>query len=368
MKLAIISRHPAPYRDPFLRQISRDRRFRVEIFNEMDLDAGHDFWDLKQHGYLARPLYRSRSGLFGRLLCLFRRFVFGDYDFVLWAGFNAFELTVAMFFSAILKRRYGFMADTIEQRRTSAFKRFVKRMIARRASLIFVPGRRGVEFWVQNYGIDASRIAKGLYALDGDVLSRDIEMLRKRRRELRVKLGIAESERVYLMVANMIPTRHYPITVAGFLEFARQNRDVRFVIVGRGPELEKMQETANAHPEIVVVPGCSFDDMKALYALADIYVHGGTEPASTAIVIGAIAGLPILSSEAVGCAADVLEDGKSGVRVSNYLSVDAWCEGFRKMMDEKSRWVTMGAYARELSRKLDVEEIYPRFVEKALQT
>ena len=68
MKLAIISRHPAPYRDPFLRLISRDRRFRVEIFNEMDLDAGHDFWDLKQHGYLARPLYQSQQGRIGRLL------------------------------------------------------------------------------------------------------------------------------------------------------------------------------------------------------------------------------------------------------------------------------------------------------------
>lgn len=367
MKIAIISRHPAPYRDPFLQLVSRDERFCVEIFNELDLDAGHDFWDLKEHGYLARPLYRSRMNRFNRILSLFRRFVFGHYDFVLWAGFNTFELTIAMFAMATLGRRYGFMADTVEQKRTLGIRRWVKRVIARNAALIFVPGVKGKNFWVERYGISPARIVQGLYAIDGDVLSREIDVLRGDRLLARAKLGVELDERVYLMVANMIPTRHYPIMVSGFLEFVQDARDSRLVIVGRGPDLSKMQEIANSHPELIVVPGCSFDEMKSLYAVADVYVHSGTEPASTALVIGAIAGLPILTSEAVGCAADVLEDGKSGVCVTNYLSVDAWCEGFRKMMDEKSNWTTMGAYARELSCKLDVYEIYPRFAEKVLQ-
>jgi len=104
-----------------------------------------------------------------------------------------------------------------------------------------------------------------------------------------------------------------------------------------------------------VLPGVSFSEMQELYALADVYVHGGKEPASTALVIGAISHLPLISSLSVGCAADVVRDGETGVLLTDCLSVDGWVAAFRRMMSDSDRWGDYGINARIASERLDCD-------------
>lgn len=366
MRLAFISIHPAPYRDGLLKRLACDHRLSVDVYTEQLYDKGHAFWNLGESPYPIRPMPLRNCGKIVSEVALVVSLLMRRYDLVFFPGFRLYGVVVMTIF-ALIHKRYGYGADTIKESRRLKLWRWMKRVLVRHADFVFVPGRAGKDFFIREYGVERNRIVEGGYALEGKILAKEIASLRTCREALRSQYGLTGTDDVFLMVANMIPTRHYPILVQAFSQSVRRNGHCKFMICGVGPDLEKMRQYAETHSEIVIVPGCSFDNMKNLYALADIYVHGGTEPASTAIVIGAIAGLPILSSGAVGCAADVLEDGKSGVCVSNYLSVDAWREGFRKMMDEKSNWTTMGAYARELSCKLDVDEIYPRFVEKVLQ-
>jgi glycosyltransferase involved in cell wall biosynthesis len=166
------------------------------------------------------------------------------------------------------------------------------------------------------------------------------------------------------MVANMIKTRYYPVTAEAFLHATHGRNDVRFVMVGRGPELSMMQELAEKEPSLKVLPGVSFEEMLKLYALADVYVHGGTEPASTALIIGAIANLPLISSPAVGCYDDVVRDGETGYSVADYLSVPNWEQAFVRALEGKGAWITMGMRARALSRKLDSDLVVAKFCEK----
>lgn len=366
MKVAFISRHPAPYRDPLLKRLAADSRLSVEIFNELPLDAGHDFWDLKEHGYEARDLYPKGAGRVRRIGHLLTTFVFGKYDFVLWSGFNTLEPTLAILIAALLGKRYGFMADTVAQRPIAGVRAWLKRIIVRNASLIFVPGEAGASFWKKTYGVNAKSLAKGAYALDGFSLEREIVALRASRNEIRARFGIAPEEKVFLMVANMIPTRHYPIMAAAFERFCSRHAECRFVMVGKGPDYKAINEHARHCRGLVAVNGCSFDEMKSLYAISDVYVHGGTEPASTALVIGAIAGLPLVSSDAVGCAEDVLIDGQTGVKTSDYLSEDAWLAAFEEIYSKRSLWSEMGRAAREVSKVLDVEKVHEALVAKLI--
>lgn len=366
MRLAFISIHPAPYRDGLLKRLACDPRLSVDVYTEQMYDKGHAFWDLGESPYPIRPMPLRNFGKIVSGVALIVALLKGRYNLAFFPGFRLYGV-VAMTLFALIHKRYGYGADTIKENSRLKLWRWMKRFLVRHADFVFVPGRAGKDFFIREYGVERNRIVEGGYALEGKILANEIASQRAHRDELRSQYGLTGADDVFLMVANMIPTRHYPILAQAFSQSVQRNGHCKFMICGVGPDLEKMRQYAEMHSEIVVVPGCSFDNMKSLYAIADVYVHGGAEPASTAIVIGAIAGLPILSSEAVGCAADVLEDGKSGVVVADYLSVDAWCEGFRKMMEKKTHWMTMGVYARELSRKLDVDEIYPRFVEKVLQ-
>ena len=361
MKLAFISNHPAPYRDPFLNRLVKSQHFQADVYSLFPRDSGHSFWNLTKPEYdqvviVPKPCSKVKTFLF-----LIRKFVFGKYECTIWPGFLLWYLTACMLMLALLGKKYGFTADTVSQLPISKFAFAIKRFIIKRAALIFVPGAASREYFVRTFGVDSKKVCLGGYALDNDLLAERFLTLRKNRAALRTQYGLAEKDRVFLMVANMIPTRHYPITTAGFLKAAANYPDARFVIVGRGPDLERMLVLGKENPALKVYDGVSFDEMLNLYAIADVYVHGGTEPASTALVIGAIAGLPLLSSEAVGCSKDCLLDGETGVKVTNYLDIECWANGFNRLLSSVDHWLSFGASARKKAALLDVKTTLAQF-------
>lgn len=352
MKIAFVSNHPAPYRDDFLWCLVQREEFTTEVYSLVPNDNGHAFWKLKKPPY-DNKIIGSHTDPAWKFCVRCLRLLFKGYDFICWPGIFGWYLKMPVLVSALLGLRYAITADTVEQIPLSWFKRKMKRFIVRRASLVFVPGRASMNYFMKEFGIDGKKIVTGAYSLDVIRLELEVMRLRRERAMIRKKLGICEGDIVFLQVANMIPTRHYPITVKGFLGFAQNKDNVKFVIVGKGPDLEKMKAVSIENSTVKVVPGCSFEEMLSLYAAADVYVHGGKEPASTALVIGAIAHLPILSSDAVGCSADVLEDRHTGIRVCDYLSSDEWRKGFGSIYKSKDLWHAWGDAANSLSRRYD---------------
>lgn len=372
MKMAFISNHPAPYRDSFIGELVDKLGDEIEVFSEMPFDPGHSFWDLEKVRYETEILVRPGMGKAAALLMFLRRFVFGKFDFVVWPGLMKVYTVIPILLSAVLGKKYAFAADTVKQRKTSWLAYRIKRFIARRASLILVPGKAGADFWRNEFGVAESRILFGAYALDGITIEKLI--LEKRitssletsstRDKVRADLGLDPNDEMFLMVANMIKTRHYPITSAAFIRFAKNHPQAKFVMVGRGPDVEAISMLTKNNPCLRIIPGCSFAEMIDLYAAADVYVHGGIEPASTALVIGALAHLPIVSSLAVGCSADCLRDGVTGCVVQDYLDENMWLDGFNRIVMQKDRWTNMGRAGRSLVRVLDVDVCAKNFIDK----
>lgn len=361
MRIAFVSNHPAPYRDPFLNRLVKSKNLEVDVYTLFPRDSGHAFWNLSRPEYADRLIVPRPCAKVKTFFYFLRQIVFGGYDFVLYPGFLLWYLSASMIVSALLKKPYGFTADTVEHDERMGWWQFLKRYVVWHADLIFCPGQAGKDYWMKRYGVPESKICMGAYALDNAALTERIAHERQAREALRKGFGLSQSEKVFLMVANMIPTRHYPITTSGFLKMVERHPEARFLIVGQGPDARAMQELAKVHKQLIVLPGVSFDEMLRLYALADVYVHGGTEPASTALVIGAIAGLPLISSMAVGCAWDCLMPEKSGFLVDDYLSVDDWQKGFEWMMQHEDRWVEMGVAANKLSEALSVPRTLESF-------
>lgn len=362
MKLAFVSAHPAPYRDPFLRRLACRTDIDVEIFSLFADDNDHSFWDLEEHGYPTELIGKRSEHWFRLFMRLLRRVIFGGFDFITWPGFHRPCTKAAMIACALLGKRYGFCADSICQPDRGGIAMAIKRFVVRRASFIFVPGKASRDFFVKGFGYPMERICLGQYALEGKQIEANVLRLRSEKKlELRHKYGLADKDIVFLMVANMTPTRHYPITATAFSCFAEHHPGTKFVMVGAGPELEKMQEMANFSTSLKVIPGVSFAEMQELYALADVYVHGGAEPASTALVIGAISHLPLISSPSVGCSADVVKDCETGVLVEDCMSKEKWGKGFERVMEWRTKWQEFGDEARRLSESLDCDDVVDRF-------
>lgn len=363
VKIAFISSHPAPYRDGFLHALANSNEVDATIYTEFMKDKWHSFWGLNTPPYPMNLIDTGNESRLHLFLKVMRHFASNRYDCVCWNGLPPrLHMIIPLLLSALMHKCYGIYADTITESRKSGVVRVIKRFIIARASFMFVPGKASLEYFSSLHGVDRERICIGAYALDGKILEDEIFRLQKRKQQIREGYGIAENDRVFLMVANMLPKRQYPITTSAFLKVAERHRNVRYVIVGIGDGLAAMQKLSAEHNEIVVVPGCSFEKMKELYAMADVYVHGGYEPASTALVLGGIAHKPIISSYAVGCAKDILEDGVSGILVHDHNSENEWAAAFEKMLERQDTWKGMGEASRLLSKELDVDVTVNRFL------
>ena len=362
VNLAFISMHPAPYRDALIGKLIRSFRGDVDVFNLYGSDAGHRFWSLADPEYATTCIVADTERVSQLRLAfrLIRKFVFsGRYDCVVWPGYVHWSVRVAILMSTLLRRKYILSIDSVEQPHIAKIAFVIKKWMIKHAAILFVPGKASKTFLMKTFDVEEARIVCGAYALDGGVLEKKILELRTNgaRTDVREKLGARQDTKMFLMVANMIPTRMYPITSAGFVEFAAMHKDCVFVMVGKGPEYEQMRSYASKNQCLRVIEGCSFDDMLKLYAAADVYVHGGKEPASTALVIGAIAHLPLISSDAVGCSADLLIDGETGFKVDNYTTTANWREIFARSIHNEFDWGKMGGRARTASKKLDANVV-----------
>ena len=364
-KIAIISTHPAPYRDSFLRALVHEDTFDIDVYSLFSYDKGQSYWGLKDGGYHPINLHAERHSLIFTTLKLLHLFVFSHkYEFVLWPCWAYKCLKLPIFLSAVLGRKYALGADSVAQEPLMKVLMAIKTYVIKHAQFIFVPGRASQEFFLKQFSLKPNQILLGAYSLEGERLECEILARRKNKDIIREKLDIPCMNIVYLMVANMIPTRHYPITVCGFLKFAQNHHNVTFLAVGNGSDYEDMKKLADKNAAFKVLPGCAFDEMLSLYAISDVYVHGGREPASTALIIGSLAHLPLMSSDAVGCSMDVLRDGETGYCVANYKDENDWKEAFEKSFMTKTEWERMGIRARELSKNLDIDAVIGKFIQK----
>lgn len=363
IKFAFISSHPAPYRDELLGRLVKISEIETTVYTEWTFDKFHTYWNLENPPYEINQFAPPKDSKIRILWRVLGTFVFGPYDCVCWNGFPPrLYMMFPLMLSAILGKKYGIYADSVIERHGRGLLHWLKSFIIKRAAFFFVPGNASIKFFSENYGVPLDRFCKGAYALDGCKIEADIRSRRVNRDAIRLRQGIKPDDKVFLMVANMMPKRQYPLTTRAFLEATENRSDVRYVIVGKGEDLPTMEALSKKKPQIIVIPGCSFDEMKDLYAMADVYVHGGAEPASTALVIGALAHLPLMSSKAVGCTYDCIQDDVSGIEIKHAESEAEWSIAFKDMLNRKDDWGKMGDAAREFSRSLDVDVCLPALV------
>jgi phosphatidylinositol alpha-1,6-mannosyltransferase len=165
------------------------------------------------------------------------------------------------------------------------------------------------------HGFESSRISEGAYCLDVDTLSASINEIKPQRSNLRRQLGIDDSI-VFLMVAGFTAKRAYPLLLLAFVSVVTQYRNAVLLIVGDGPEdasVRQMAARLGLQGSVRFLGSVPFDKLTEIYVVSDVYVHSSiTEAYSLAVIHAAVAGLPVISSEAVGAAYDIVLQDQTG--------------------------------------------------------
>ena len=277
----------------------------------------------------SRPVFRwLLGGIHGGVLL---RVLVRSFDFVVVPGWSRLTCLAVLILCVLMRKSVIIVADTIKWRSNRGFYAIAKRVfvsgLLRAASGIWVPGVASRRFFA-SCGAPDRKLIEGAYCLDTVQIASERKSRTKLREEIRKKHGIMSDAIVFLAIGNLVPLRRYSLLAEEFVNCTRDQlwRKTYLLIVGDGPDAEFIRETATgSRGRIILVPSIPFADVAAYLSAADVFVHPGAEPFSTALEYASLFGLQIVANRAVGYCQDLLEAGAPIVEVADGSGMRLGC-------------------------------------------
>jgi glycosyltransferase involved in cell wall biosynthesis len=139
--------------------------------------------------------------------------------------------------------------------------------------------------------------------------------------------------------------------------------DADVVLAGSGPEESRLRSLAG--PNVRFLGNVERDDLPALYASADVaVVPSRSDTWGMALNEAALAGLPLVATEVVGAAADLIEEGKNGFRVPPD-DVEALHAAIARILADDDLRAAMARRSAEIAARFTPETWAERVVEAA---
>jgi glycosyltransferase involved in cell wall biosynthesis len=170
--------------------------------------------------------------------------------------------------------------------------------------------------YAQWLGMPAERITLGHMVADTEGLQNAVDNISvEDRRTFRQRCG--DSELVFLVVTQLVERKGVGHLLAAWAQGGRTwGRKVALVIVGDGPERERLLNQANAAglKSVWFEGAVDYEQMAAYYAAADAFIIPTLEDNWSLVVPEAMAcGLPILCSKYNGCWPELVQEGNGWV-------------------------------------------------------
>jgi len=200
--------------------------------------------------------------------------------------------------------------------------------------------------WFRRWGMPRSRMFFVPYCVDNEKLRAEASELRRQKQDLQRSFGIKPgSGPVFLMVGRLIPKKN-PLGLVEAFARLRKDLECNLLLVGSG-ELESAVNNAVRERQIPDVHLAGFINQSQIaraYAAADIFVLASIEHETWGVVVNEAMNfdLPILASRMVGCAEDLVVDGKNGF-VFEPNSVDELSFRMRQFVESATLRQTFGA-------------------------
>jgi len=327
LRLAAFASHPIQYQAPIWRRLAKHPEvdLLVHYFSDMSVRGGVDpgfgvpvAWDqpllegyehvfLSRRADLARPLTVTVSN-FGAYL---RR---KHFDAVFINGYEyAFEVQIRRLSSSL-----GFALLMRPELSNIPKRSWIRRVPRNLYQQWFFAG-------VNAFGVIGEQARRSLratgvpeekmffspYAVDSDLFKPNVHQ----RESCRRRLGIPGDRFVLLFSGKLIPRKN-PLLVLNALEQTPARNRVTFVVLGDGPDRSLLeQEGKRVLGENFLLAGFKNQSQLApYYQAADIFVLPSIEETWGLVVNEAMHfGLPVVASDQVGCAADLVRSRETGL-------------------------------------------------------
>ena len=168
-----------------------------------------------------------------------------------------------------------------------------------------------------------------------------------REKEARAKLGAAEGDLLLVSVGRLVGWKGVRVVLEAL---ARAPAEVRYVVIGTGPEeenLKRLAQTLGIAGRVCFFGRAPHEALPALLSQCDVFVQPsiGEEAFGISVVEAMACGLPVLASDNGGLP-EIVAEGETG-RLLPPGDVDAWAAAISDLAREPDALRTLGANARE---------------------
>ncbi|MBO5198564.1 MAG: glycosyltransferase family 4 protein [Lachnospiraceae bacterium] len=137
--------------------------------------------------------------------------------------------------------------------------------------------------------------------------------------EIKKELGIGADEKVILYIGRVSQEKNIAEVIDGFAEYVRHREKVRLLIVGSGPELDKLKEQGKKlglEDEIIFAGARPWDEIGKYYLTGDVFVSASQSETQGLTYIEAMAaGLPVVAKKDA-CLNGIVKNGVNGYQTT----------------------------------------------------
>jgi glycosyltransferase involved in cell wall biosynthesis len=254
-------------------------------------------------------------------------------DVVMFPGYGFLVSRTALRWCRKHRRGAVMMFESTERDAARSWPReLLKRLIVRQADSVFCGGSDHASYAIK-LGAHPDRVFLKYSVVDNDFwrVQADAAMVARP----------AGSPPCFLAVARFIPKKNFAGLVGAFGQFKTTDQDGwRLVLVGDGPERERIRAAIdhwNVQDSVHLAGYLTAPEIAHSMGQADIFVLPSLLGEQWGLVVNEAmaAGLPVIVSRHCGCAADLVEDGVTGLLVDPQRP-DALLEAMRQLAGDKA--------------------------------
>ena len=324
-RVVIITEIIAPYRIPVFNALAQHNGIDLHVIFLAENDPTQRQWlvykDEIRFSYQVLPSWRRRVGRHSLLLnwgaeAALRR---AAPDFIVCGGLQLRRFVAIHAWARRNRVPFSLWAEstTRDFRGGHALIEFLKMRFVRGCDAFVVPGKSAVEY-LRKYGVPEEMIFTAPNAVDTDFFAQRAEAIRRDAAMHRQALRLPD--RFFLFAGRLVAEKGIFDLLDAYQALAPSVRDeMGLVFVGDGAARSALQQRAAAinHGLIQFAGFAQRESLPAYYALADALVFPTHTDTWGLVVNEAMAcGLPVISSDAAGCVADLVESGWNGRVVS----------------------------------------------------
>jgi glycosyltransferase involved in cell wall biosynthesis len=228
-----------------------------------------------------------------------------------------------------------------------AVKSAVVPRVVRESSGVLVTGTLALESMVAR-GADPERVGIFANTIDVEAFGARADGLAEERPRLRDALGADPDDVIVLSVARLIADKRLDVLVRAVAEVDQESSSL--VLVGDGPERASLAALGEELGVRLVLAGdLPWERVGEAYVAADVFaLLSEREPWGVVVNEAAACGLPLVLSDRVGAARDLLRDGENGVLVP-VGDVSAAARALRRLGSDRLVRLAYGAESRRIA-------------------